>query len=204
MTRRAWLMLVVGAAVVAAALAAVAVADRGDSITIGTSSPSGGAFTDTQWNALKQQLAQDGFRAGSVHVVGAADPGFVLLAATRVSGSTCFMPVQGMAVRATVCHLTKPLTTFSVRTPVTPIDSNGHSVRVPSTGVVGILRPDVASVSARWTTGRGPESVQYLEPVIAAGARVFGCVFFGNSVVLVAHSRGGKVVARLTLPTRGS
>jgi hypothetical protein len=196
-------MLVVGAALAAAALAAVAVADRGDSITIGEISPDGGAFTDTEWNALKQQLARNGFRASSVHVVGFADPEFVLLAATRLSGSTCFMPVQGTAVRATVCHLTKPLTTFSVRRQITPIDSDGHTVRIPSTAVVGILRPDVASVSARWTVS-GRESAQYLTPLSAAGARVFGYTFRGTSVELVAHSRSGKVAARLTLPTRAT
>jgi hypothetical protein len=196
-------MLVIGAAVVAAALAAAAVANRGDSITIGKSSTDGGAFTDTEWNALKQRLARNGFRASSVHVVSFADRGFVLLAATRRAGSTCFMPVQGTTVQATVCHLTKPLTTFSVRRQITPIDSDGHSFRFPSTAVVGILRPDVASVSARWTIS-GPESAQYLTLVSAAGARVFGYTFRGTSVELVAHSRGGKVAARLMLPTRAS
>jgi hypothetical protein len=196
-------MLVVGAAVVASALAAAAVANHGTPAVIGEVSPSGNAFTDRQWDALKQRLAQKGFRASSVHVVGFGDPEFVLLAATRVSGSTCFMPVQGTAVGAAVCHLTKPLTIFSARRQITPIDSAGHTVRIPSTAVVGILRPDVASVSARWTTS-GHESAQYLTPLSAAGVRVFGNAFRGTSVVLLAHSRSGKVAARLTLPPRAN
>jgi len=160
-------------------------------------------FADTQWNALKQQLAQNGFRASSVHVASAADRGFVLLAATRPSGATCFVPVQGMTARATVCHLTKPLTTFSVRSHFTGIGADGRSHRLPSTAVVGILRPDVASVAAHWTVS-GRENVQYLTPLMATGARVFGWTFRGTSVVLVAYNRSGKVAARLTLPLRAN
>jgi hypothetical protein len=196
-------MLVVGAAVVASALAAAAVANHGKPEVIGEVSPSGNAFTDTEWDALKRQLAQKGFRASSIHVVSGADPGLVLLAATRPSGATCFVPVQALAVRATVCHLTKPLTTFSMRSHFTQIGADGRGHQVPSTAVVGILRPDVANVAAHWTVS-GRENVQYLTPLIAAGARVFGWGFRGTSVVLVAHSRSGKVVARLTLPARAN
>jgi hypothetical protein len=90
------------------------------------------------------------------------------------------------------------LTTFSARSHVTETGSDGRSRQIVSTDVVGILRPDVASVAARWTV-HGQEIVQFLAPLTAPGARVFGSSFSGSSVSLIARGRSGKVEARLVL-----
>ena len=68
-TRRAWLILAVGA-VLAASLGGVALANRGSSATFAPTA-SWNMFPPAQWDALKARAAAKGLDPATLHVVGA-------------------------------------------------------------------------------------------------------------------------------------
>jgi hypothetical protein len=201
-TRRAWIILLLGA-VLSASLGTFAFAARGETDAVEPSA-SWGAFTTAGWETVKKRVAHRGFTPASIRVVsatGGRQEGDVLalLAASRSSGSTCFIPVHGLTLKASVCHLAKPVTVFSARGHFTEVAPDGQRRSVATTEIVGLVRSTVTSIAVgRTTLGRPNTQGQPL--LEAPGAFVFGGGFRGASVTLVARDASGHVVTRLELP----
>jgi hypothetical protein len=203
-TRRAWLILAVGA-VLAASLGGVALANRGSSATFAPTA-SWNMFPPAQWDALKARAAAKGLDPATLHVVGATsrhggEP-LALVAGTK-GARTCFMPVVGDALGAPICRLAKPLTLFAFADTFVQTGSRGRPARkLPAVEILGLARADIASVVGRSTVDGRPWSAG--EPLLAVP---HGFVFAGGqsgaATTYIARNRAGRVVARIRVAPRG-
>jgi hypothetical protein len=201
MTRRAWMILVVGALAVAAS-GALAVAS-GRSSSEFKLSATWGVFSAGQWKSVKERAAQRGFAAASVTLVGAMPlqngKPFAFISATK-NGQTCFMAVRGVDVAAPICRLTKPLLVFTMRDHAregASSTSAGHLI--PMTDIIGLARQDVSGLIMTSTNpdGRPWRSGQPLLPV-PGGWSFAGA--YRSVTLLTAQNQDGKILARLHVP----
>ncbi len=203
-TRRAWLMLAVGAVLVAS-LEGFALANRGSSATLTPTTASWNMFPRAQWDALTARAAANGLDPTSLHVVGATsrhggEP-LALLAGTK-HGQTCFLPVAGGTLGAPICRLVKPLTLFAFADTFVQTNSLGRPVRkVPAVEILGLARAGVESVVGRSTVDGRPYSVG--EPLLAVPhGFVFAGGQSGRATTYIARNRAGRVVARIRVAPR--
>jgi hypothetical protein len=197
-------MILLLGALLSASLGAFVLAAHGETDVVKPSA-SWGAFTTAGWVTVKQRVANRGFTPGSIRVVSATGgqqegDGLALLSASRSSGSTCFIPVQGLTLKASVCRLARPVTVFSVQGHFTEVTPDGHRRSVAMTEIVGLVRPTVTSVVVSWTA-LGRSNTQGQPLLVAPGAFAFGGGFRGKSATLVARNASGHVLTRLDLPS---
>lgn len=200
MTRRAWTILALGL-LLSASLGGFALSAHGEAPAI-EPSPSGGVFTSAAWKSLTKRVAQRGFTAAGVRVVtatGGQQSGhtLALLAASRPAGATCFIPVRGTALGASICRLTRPLTVFALRDHFAEVGRDGRRKLVAATEVVGLVRPGVASVAVR-STAVGRPSVQGQPLFAVPGGLAFGGGFRGVAATVIARGSSGEIVSRLS------
>jgi len=200
MTRRAWVILAVGALAVAASGAFAVVAGR--SSPSFNPSASWGAFTAPQWKLVRERVAHRGFEPTSAKVVSAAPMQngrpFALVSATRKGGHTCFMAVRGVDVAAPVCRLTKPLLVLTMPDRYDePASVTGPARSVPMTEIIGLARRDVTGIVTS-STSAGRKWVQGLPLLYVPGGWAFGGGY-RDVTTLVAHNRRGNVLARLQI-----
>jgi hypothetical protein len=182
------MMLAVGA-LLAVSLGGVVLAKRGSSAPF-KPSPSWGVFTPAQWSSVSAGIEQRGFPAAGIRVVQAVgEQGrrpFALIAATSARGPTCFVPVRGVALGATVCRIAKPVVLWTE-------PDRWHGIRV--TNVLGLARHDVVGVSADQVLG-GRRSVAGLVLVSGPGPSTFAGGFAHLSV-LRARNAQNRVLLHL-------
>jgi len=174
-------MLAAGLAA-AAALAGVAFAKRDAGGTVRPTA-SWNMYSATQWSRFAMRS-----RLHGLHVVAATSKWdgtpVALIAGTR-SGRTCFVPATGTALGATVCRFDRPLTLIRVR------DRGWNEL-------LGIARPDVASVAQTSTSSTGPWTSG--EPLVRAGrAYVFAGGGSGKLTRVVARDRRGRVLQSISI-----
>jgi hypothetical protein len=182
-------MLLALGALLAASLGGFVHAKRGSSALF-KPSPSWGVFTAAQWDSVTAGIERRGFPASGIHVVEVAGVPrrrpFALVAATKASGRTCFVPVRGVVLGSTVCHLAKPVVLWTELA-----DWNG----VPVINVLGLARHDVVGVSAGQLLG-GRRSVAGLVLVSGNGPSTFSEGFTRRSV-LRARNAQNRVLFQL-------
>jgi hypothetical protein len=187
--------------VLSAALGGFALSARGGAATFEPSA-SGGVFTSADWDSVKQRVAQRGFSAASVRVVtatGGRQSGhtLALLAASRPTGATCFIPARSTALGASICRLTRPLTVFAMRDHFAEVGRDGRRKLVAATDLVGLVRPGVASVAVR-SNALGRAGMQGQPLFTVPGGLAFGGGFRGVAASVIARGSGGEVVSRLS------
>jgi hypothetical protein len=180
-TRRTWGLLAVGAAVIVA-LGGFAFAHRGSAAPFRPSA-SWNMYPPPTWQRLVRRT-----RLADVHVV-AADSKLdgtpvTLLAGTRGS-ATCFVATVGLRLVHPVCNPAAPLTVFHV--------SDG-----PFVDVVGVARPDIASV-AETVQLEGKPSTSGVALVAAGRYFTFGWGARGGAETLIARDARNRVLARIHL-----
>jgi hypothetical protein len=187
-TRRAWMLLAVGA-LLAASLGGFVLAKRGSSAPF-KASPSWGVFTPAQWGAVTAGIERRGFAASGIRVVEVAGVPrrrpFALVAATAASGRTCFVPVRGVALGPTVCRIAKPVVLWTQ-------PAHWHGLRV--TNVLGLARHDVTGVSVDQLLS-GRHSVGGLPLIAGPGLSTFAGGFTRLSV-LRARNAQNRVLFQL-------
>jgi hypothetical protein len=203
-TRRAWTILVVGA-LLSASLGGFVLFDRGQA-SVFKPLASGGVFSSSVWETVKQRLAQRGFSAASIRVLTSAGDSqrgkaLTLLGASRPSGANCFIVARGTTLGASICRLAKPVTVFTARDQFSQLGAAGQRHSVPATDAIGLIRRDVASVAMSWKIS-GRLSLQGLPLFDVAGVRAFGFSFRGTSGTLLERDAQGKTVSRLDLAPR--
>lgn len=180
MTRRAWVLLVVGL-LGAVVLAGVALG-RNDGSAPFRPTAAWNMFPPAEWQSLTRRAGLRG-----LHVVSATsrhDGSPVALLAGERNGATCFLPVDGTTAGGAVCRLVAPLTLFRFR-------DGGW------TELLGVARHDVAAVAATATSPTGPwTSGQTLVPV--AGGYVFAGGSSGSVTKVVARDAQGHVLQRVS------
>jgi hypothetical protein len=203
-TRRAWAILVVGA-LLAASLGGFVLLDRGQASGFKPLA-SGGVFTSTVWETVKQRITKRGFNPVSIQVLTSAGDSqngkaLTLLGAARPSGANCFIVARGTTLGASICLLAKPVTVFSARDQFYEIGASGQGHSFPATDAIGLIRRDVGSVVMRWKISGRP-NVQGLPLFDVSGGRAFGFTFRGRSGTLLVRDSHGKTVSRLDLAPR--
>jgi hypothetical protein len=193
-----------------AAVGAVAAASLGGFVLTRDSSsapfealPSWGFFTPAQWKSVSGRIEARGFTASSIHVVEGLMQHYTrplaLVAATSARGRTCFVPVEGVTLRPTICRLTKPVVLFTARDTWLPPPVNGRpALPIPITDVLGVARRDVAGISLeQFSAGR--RLVQGLSLTEGAGMLTFAGGY-DNASVLRARNARGEVLFQLAFP----
>jgi hypothetical protein len=188
-TRRAWILLAVGA-LLAASVGGFVVAKRGSSAPF-KASASWGVFTAAQWAVVTEGVERRGFSASGIHVVEAAGVArrrpFALVAATAADGRTCFVPVRGVALGSTVCRSAKPVVIWM---------EPAHWHGVPVTNVLGLARRDVTGLTVDQLLD-GRHTVQGLPLIAGSGLSTFAGGFTHLSV-LRARNAQNRVLFRLS------
>ena len=187
-TRRAWLILVVGV-LLAGATGGFALANRGESAVF-TPTASWNMFPPAQWQSLRTKAGSRGFAPATLHVVAAsskADGTPLAILAGRKTGRMCFAVVTGHALGRTICKLGKPLLVFAFR------DRYGNR---PAIDVLGLARRDVQSVAAEGVmNGRPWVAGVTLMPL--PGAFAFAGGTSGPKPVYVGRGASGRVLTRV-------
>jgi len=196
------MILVVGA-LLSASLGGFVLFDRGQA-SVFKPSASGGMFTTSVWETVKQRVAQRGFDAESIRVLtSTGDPqsgnALTLLGASRPSGANCFILARGTTLGASICRLAKPVLVFTARDHFYEIGPAGNPRSFPAIDAIGLVRRNVASVVVSWKS-LGRSNVQGMPLFDVSGVRAFGFGFRGTSGTLIAHDAHGKTVSRLDLP----
>jgi hypothetical protein len=136
------------------------------------------------------RLERRGFTAARTRVVEAVGEQrqrpFALVAATSASGRTCFVPVRGISLGATLCHMTKPVVLWTA-------PDHWHHLRL--TNVLGVARRDVVGISIDQRSGGYPHT-QGL-PLIEDSGRLTFAGGFADASVLRARDARGRVLFRL-------
>src|SRR5919107_890801 len=107
MTRRAWLISILGLAAIAGA--AGFAATSGNSSPSITAAPHWGLYSSATWNAVATKFERRGYLRESVHVATGTKlmrngHSFALLGARSASGRTCFAVARGAALGPTICE----------------------------------------------------------------------------------------------------
>jgi hypothetical protein len=196
-TRRAWMMAAVGA-LLAATLGGFVVTRSGSSAPFKPLA-SWGAFTPAQWKSLSARLEKRGFTASSIHVVESVQNDrhmLTLVAATTARGHTCFVPVHGVTLAQSICHMTKPVVLYTAPDYwLQPTAFGKPAHRIPLTDVLGVARRDIAGISVEQLL-EGHRSVQGL-PLIENGGVLTFAGSFADLSVLRARNADGRVLFRL-------
>jgi hypothetical protein len=187
-TRRAWLLLVVGALLVGA-FGGFALANRGESATF-TPTASWNMFPPARWQAIRDRAGARGFSPETVRVVAAVtrqDGTPLALLAGQKSGRTCFVLVHGGAMEPAICKLAKPLVLFAFR------DRWGGRRVVD---VLGLASRRVQSVVQETTLqGKPWRSGVVLSPV--PGAFAFGIGTTGTQARFLGSTASGRVLTQV-------
>jgi hypothetical protein len=198
-TRRAWMLAAAGA-LLAASLGGFVLANRGSSAPFKPLA-SRGVFTPAQWKSVSASVQRRGFAASSIHVVEAVGEHdkhtLALVSATSHAGRTCFVPVQGLKLGQTICHVTKPVVLFTAPDYWIAAATGGKPAhRVSVTNVLLVARRDVTGITVDQLFD-GRRTVQGL-PLIEDSGRLTFAGGFADASVLRARNARGRVLFRLT------
>jgi hypothetical protein len=191
-TPRAWKILALGAAVIAAGGGFAAGAGR-SSPSIKPSA-SWGLYSAEKWDAVAATFAHRGFARDSVHIVTGARLAdgqvFALIGGRSNAGRTCFAVARGSALGSTICRISKPVIAFSALDSCAACSPGGPPLKTRS--ILVLVRGDVTvtMVSQRHESGIG---------VVPAGEGfAFNLSFLRNGDRLRARNAAGRVLASVT------
>jgi hypothetical protein len=197
-TRRAWILAVLGLLAIAGT-GAFAAAGGHSAPTI-TPLPHWGLYSNAAWDAVATKFERRGFSRASVRIVTgtklmSTEQPFALLGARSDSGRNCFAVVRGTALGATICHVSKPLVVFTERD-LCDACSPGRSP-LKTLAILLLVRRDVNSVTM--ITG-GRESGMDISPAGGGAYATNGGV--RNNSLLRARGSGASILAetRVRLP----
>jgi hypothetical protein len=190
-TPRAWKILALGAAAIAAS--------GGFAATAGRSSPSKpsaswGLYSSEKWDVLAASFSHRGFARDSVRIVTAArlanGQAFALIGGLSNSGRTCFAVARGVELGSTICRISEPVIVFSAPDTCTPCSPGGPPLKTRS--ILALARGDVTvkMISQGHESGIG---------VVPAGAGfAFNWSPLRNGDRLQARGTTGRVLASIT------
>ena len=194
MTSRAWKILALGAAVIAAS--------GGFAATAGRSSPSKpsaswGLYSSEKWDVVATSFAHRGFARDSVRIITATGlangQAFALIGGRSKAGRTCFAVARGVALGSTICRISKPVIVFFAPDTCAPCSPGGPPLKTRS--ILALVRGDVTvtMISQGHESGIG---------VVPAGAGfAFNSSFPRNGDRLRARDAAGRVLASITFPS---
>ncbi len=195
-TTRAWIIVVLGVALIASAGAGSLLLSRSAPNATITASPHWGLYTPTSWNIVATKFEQRGFTGASIHVVtgtklvSTGQP-FAILGARSGSGRNCFAVARGTALGVTICNVSKPLVVFAARDLCAQC-SPGRSPLKTLT-ILSLVRRDVSSVTM---IDRGHEFGVIISPA-GGGTYAFNSGTALNHAVLRARGKGASILAQV-------
>jgi hypothetical protein len=191
-TPRAWKILALGAAVIAAS--------GGFAAGAGRSSPSikpsanWGLYSSEKWDAVATTFAHRGFARDSVHIVTgtrlANGHAFALISGRSNAGRTCFTVVRGSVLGSTICRISKPVIVFSAPDSCAGCSPGGPPLKARS--ILALVRGDVTVTMV----SQGHESGIGVVPAGEGLAFNFSVVRNGDR--LRARNAAGRVLASVT------
>jgi hypothetical protein len=190
-TPRAWKILALGAAVIAAS--------GGFAATAGRSSPSKpsaswGLYSPEKWHGVAASFSHRGFARDSVRIVTATrlanGQAFALIGGRSQSGRTCFAVARGVVIGSTICQISKPVVVFSAPDACAPCSPGGTPLETRT--ILALVRGDVTVKMI----SQGHESGIGVVP--AAAGFAFSAGFLRNGDRLEARNAAGRVLARVT------
>jgi hypothetical protein len=172
----------------------------GFAATAGRSSPSTktaahwGLYSSERWNVVAARFARRGFARGSVRIVTATrlanGQPFALISARSNTGRTCFAVARGVALRAALCRISKPLTVFSAPDTCAPCSPGRAPLKTHA--ILGLVRGDVTVTMI----SLGHESGMGVVPAGTGFAFNAGYARAGDRVR--ARNAAGRVLASIT------
>jgi hypothetical protein len=191
-TPRAWKILALGAAVIAAGGGFAAGAGR-SSPSIKPSA-SWGLYSAEKWDAVATTFAHRGFAHDSVHIVTgtrlADGQVFALIGGRSNAGRTCFAVARGSALGSTICRIAKPVIVFSAPDTCAACSPGGPPLKTRS--ILALVRGDVTVTMV----SQGHESGIGIVP--AGEVFAFNSSFLRNGDRLRARNAAGRVLASVT------
>jgi hypothetical protein len=196
---RAWILVAVGAVLVASAGVGSLLMSRGTPTAPKDTSPFpvGQAFTDAEWSTVSRSLVARGFDGTSAHVVSglrieSTQKALALVRASSTTRGVCFLPVRGVRLGIATCSSNGRLQT--------PLLVYGASDRWPdrkATLVVGLAQHRIVGVSM--VDHRGIQAGVALIPS-SGGLWSFAGGYSEAKLVIRARNASGRVVAQRIVP----
>lgn len=195
---RTWILVAVGAVLVASAGAGSLLISRGAQTAPKDTSPFpvGQVFTHTEWSTVTRSITARGFDGTSAQVVSglrleSTKKALALVRATSTTRGVCFLPVHGVRPGAATCSSTGLL-----QTPLLVYAATDRWGNRKATEVVGIAQRRIAGVSMADHSGH----VSGLALVPTIGLWSFAGGYGDTKLVIRARLASGRVAAQTTLP----
>jgi hypothetical protein len=195
---RTWILVAVGAVLVASAGAGSLLISRGVQTAPKDTSPFpvGQVFTNTEWSTVTRSITARGFDGTSAQVVSglrleSTKKALALVRATSTTRGVCFLPVRGVRLGAATCS-----STGFLQTPLLVYAATDRWGNRKATEVVGIAQRRIASISMADHSGHA--SGVALVPTI--GLWSFAGGYGDTKLVIRARLASGRVAAQTTLP----
>jgi hypothetical protein len=194
-TPRAWKILALGAAVIAAS--------GGFAATAGRSSPSKpsaswGLYSAEKWHDVAASFSHRGFARDSVRIVAATrlanGQAFALIGGSSQRGRTCLAVARGVALGPTICRISKPVIVFSALDTCAACAAGGPPLKTRS--ILALVRGDVTVTMV----SQGHESGLAVVP--AEVGLAFNSSFLRDGDRLLARNTAGRVLAGVTFRSR--
>jgi hypothetical protein len=195
-TRRAWILLLIGSGAIAGTGAFA--------VTNGRSTPSvippshWGLYSNSTWETVAAKFNRRGFNRASVHVVTGTKlmgngESFAVLGARSDSGRDCFAVVRRTSMGKTICEVSKPLLVFTQRDVCAPCAPGRTPLETLT--ILALVRDDVNTVTM---TSHGDESGLAMVPA-GGGTYALNALAVRNNSLLRARGTGTSILAKLRL-----